>query len=152
MIYDCFAWPPIEGILQWCSWRAGATNPSLNLYFLSYSIQSSETYLSENKITSVAYGSKWVVKRSFNDAIDELFQHTLSLKCQVTPLICNLHKVTCMNTLVMMTSWKTKLFIILPFAWPLIEGILQWCSWQAGATHPYSNFCFSIFFIFYTKL
>ena len=35
------------------------------------------TYLITKK-TSTAYSSPWIVERAFNDAVDELFQHTLT--------------------------------------------------------------------------
>ena len=68
----------MEGILQWGSWQAAFKYPYSKFGFSSYSIQSCETYLSENKITSTAHSSSWVVDTSFNDAVDELFQHTLT--------------------------------------------------------------------------
>ena len=40
-------------------------------------VQSCETYLSKNIISSAAYNSTLVVERPFNDAVDKLFQHAL---------------------------------------------------------------------------
>jgi len=68
----------VEGILQWCSWQSSFKHPYSKICFSSHSMQSCEIFLFEHKMTSTSHSSTCVVDTSFNDAVDELFQHTLT--------------------------------------------------------------------------
>ena len=123
----------VEGILQWCSWQASFKHPYSKICFSSYSMQSCEIYLFEHKMTSTSHSSTCVVDTSFNDAVDELFQHTLTAHMLIGTFRFAINKKFHDEFLKNMKFQH--------FAQPLVEGILQWCNWRAVPAHPDSNLC-----------
>ena len=139
----------VEGILQWCSWQASFKHPYSKICFSSYSMQSCEIYLFEHKMTSTSHSSTCVVDTSFNDAVDKLFQHTLTAH-----MLNGTFRLVIYTEYLFWIHWFYDLNYILknmifhPFALSLVEGILQWCNWRAVPAHPDSNLCYSSYYIY----
>ena len=150
IIFHYFAWLLMEGILQWCSWQAG--QHTLNqIFVIPHTVYKAVkvTCLITKKLPlhivlhELWRGFTWFFERSFNDVVDELFQHTLRAYMPsgtfrfviYTEFLVWIHWFYNLNDIL-------KNMIFHHFALSLVEGILQWCSWRAAPAHPDSNNCF----------
>ena len=91
-------------------------------------------------MSSTSHSSTCVVDTSFNDAVDELFQHTLTAHMLIGTFRFAINKKFHDEFLKNMKFQH--------FAQPLVEGILQWCNWRAVPAHPDSNLCYSSYYIY----